>query len=251
MNSNVPEILLVDDEQRETTRLSDFIGEYYTDVGYNHIHSFNSGTAALEYFAGGKPTDLVFLDIIMPELSGVEIAKRLREQGFTGPIVFLTSSNDFAAESYAVEAFSYILKPVEKEQFFSLMQKIEAARIRSRQEDTAAVPIQTKQYNKIVLFRELVFVEVTGHKLFIHLENGEEISINKTLSNFAPALLEDERFAYCHNSIIVNMDFVDTIKNNATVLKTGQIIPISRRHREFKSLFIARSIRAASRGTEQ
>jgi len=242
--------VLVDDEQKELNILASLIGEYYsnktqlrTAPPFDNLHTFNSGHAVLEYFANGKTIDIAILDIIMPKLTGIDAAKRLRENGFKGYIIFLTSANDFASESYAVRAFSYILKPVEKEKLFSLMQKIEAAFIQSRNDDTAAILVQTKQYNKNILFRELVFVEVMGRKLYIHLAENEIISINKALREFAPALLVDERFAYCHNSIIVNMDFVETIKNNATVLKTGQSIPISRRHNDFKSQYIARLIR--------
>jgi DNA-binding LytR/AlgR family response regulator len=254
--TNIPEIALVDDEQAVLNILSSLIGEYYTNEAQFHaappfrnLHTFNSASAVLAYFASGKTIDVAILDIFMPEFTGIEIARRLRENGFNGYIIFLTSANDFASESYAVGAFSYILKPVEKEKIFFLMQKIEAAFVQARSEDTAAVLIQTKQYNKNVLFGELVFVEVIGRKLYLHLADKEILSINRTLREFAPALLVDDRFTYCHNSIIVNMDFVETIKNNVAVLKTGQSIPISRRHSDFKSRYIARSIRKIS-GTE-
>jgi DNA-binding LytR/AlgR family response regulator len=247
-----PEIIMVDDEPQALSRIANLIAKYYTaDTGVSpslgpqapNLHGFNSGSAALAYYAAVKRVDIVFLDIMMPALSGVETALRLREKEFRGYIIFLTSSNDFAAESYAVEAFCYLLKPVEPEIFFSLMRRLEAALERKGHGDEACVMIRTKQYNRNILFRELVFVEVMGHKLFIHLANKEIVSINKSLNTFAAPLLEDGRFAYCHHGSMVNMDYVKTIKHNVTVLKTGHVIPLSRRHHDFKSLFIARSIR--------
>jgi DNA-binding LytR/AlgR family response regulator len=250
----IPEIVLVDDDQRELDKLSHLIGMYYSvevrlKVVSHSLHSFNSGPAVLDYVAEGKAVDIIFLDIIMPEMSGVEVAECLRDTGCHGYIVFLTSVNDYAAESYKVRAFSYLLKPVGKEQLFNVMRKIEDARVKSYGKDTAAIPIRIRQYYKNILFREIVFVEIMGRKLFIHLMNNETVSINKPLKEVSPALLADDRFAHCHGSIIANMDFVETIKDNAAVLRTGQLIPISRRCNNFKSLYVAYSINK-SRGMD-
>jgi two-component system response regulator LytT len=252
-----PEIILVDDEQEELSKISGFIKKHYAvnrtpADGLDRIANlrcFNSGSAALEYYSAGNRIDFAFLDIIMPGLSGVETALRFRANGFMGYIVFLTSSNDFAAESYAVEAFSYLLKPVEQEKFFSLMQRLETDFARNGGKDGAFITVKTRQYDRNILFRELVFIEVIGHKLFIHLANKEILTLNKSLNRFAVSLMDDGRFAYCHNASIVNLDYVKTIKNNVAVLKTGQIVPISRRHNDFKTLFISRSIRKT--GTPQ
>ena len=242
-----PEIVLLDDDIRELDKLIILIRAYYSDSSRSKLpfrgpRCFTSGLAVLEYFAGGGRADTVFLDIIMPGISGVETAGRLRDRGFNGYIVFLTSVNDFAAESYRVGAFSYLLKPVEKENLFSVLRKIEDDREKLSEEDTASVMVQTKQYRKNILLRKIVFAEIMGHNLYIHLADNEMVSINKPLKEFSPSLLADDRFAHCHGSIIVNMDFVETIRNNAAVLRTGQLIPISRRCGDFKSRYITRSI---------
>jgi DNA-binding LytR/AlgR family response regulator len=250
----IPEIVLLDDDRRELDKLLRFLHAYYSAgsqaaAGRSFLHDFSSGSAMLEYFDGGKTADIVFLDIIMPEMSGVEAAVLLRDRGFGGYIVFLTSVNDFAAESYRVGAFSYLLKPVEKEGLFRVLQSIDEAREKSRREDTASVLVETKQFRRNILLRDIVFAEILGHNLSIHLAHDETILINKPLKEFAPALLSDERFARCHGSIIVNMDFVETIRDNTAALRTGQAIPISRRHSDFKSRYISRSI-SRFRGAE-
>ncbi|MDR2740792.1 MAG: LytTR family transcriptional regulator DNA-binding domain-containing protein, partial [Treponema sp.] len=141
-----------------------------------------------------------------------------------------------------VRAFSYLLKPVEKERLFSVLRKLDEAREESYEKDTAFVLVTTKQFHRNILFWDIIFVEILGHTLFIHLANDETVSINKPLKEFSPVLLADGRFAHCHGSIIVNMDFVETIRDNTAVLKTGQTIPISRRCNDFKSRYITRSI---------
>jgi DNA-binding LytR/AlgR family response regulator len=245
--TGIPEIVLLDDDKNELDKLVRFLKGYYAPgpqaaPGRSFLHDFTSGSAMLEYFDSGKTADIVFLDIIMPEISGVEAAVLLRDRGFDGYIVFLTSVNDFAAESYQVGAFSYLLKPVEKERLFSVLHKIEETREKSRQKDTSSVLVETRQFHRNILLRDIVFVEILGHNLSIHLVNDETVSLNKPLKEFSPALLADERFAHCHGSIIVNMDFVETIRDNAAVLRTGQTIPISRRCNGFKSRYITRSI---------
>ncbi|MDR0720914.1 MAG: LytTR family DNA-binding domain-containing protein [Treponema sp.] len=245
--TGVPEIVLLDDDKKELDKVVFFLKGYYSTgsraaPGWNFLHDFTSGSAALEYFEGGKRVDIVFLDIVMPEMSGVEVAARLRDRGFDGYIVFLTSVNDFAAESYRVRAFSYLLKPVEKERLFSVLRKIDEAREKLYGKDTAFVPVKTKQFHRNILFRDIIFAEILGHNLSIHLANNETFSINKPLKEFSSDLLVDERFAHCHGSIIVNMDFVETIRDNMVVLRTGQTIPISRRCNDFKSRYITRSI---------
>jgi DNA-binding LytR/AlgR family response regulator len=239
--------VLLDDDRRELDKLLRFLNAYYSAgpqaaAGRSFLHDFSSGSAMFAYFDGGKTADIVFLDIIMPEMSGVEAAVLLRDRGFNGHIVFLTSTNDFAAESYRVGAFSYLLKPVEKEGLFRVLRQLDEAMEKSHREDTAFVLVETKQFHRNILLRDIVFVEIQGHNLSIYLANDETILINKALKEFAPALLSDGRFERCHGSIIVNMDFVETIRDNAAALRTGQAIPISRRHSDFKSRYISHSI---------
>lgn len=240
--------MLLDDDPRELEKLGGLIGAYYSARGKGGLspgnpRRFSAGSAALEYLAEGRRVDIAFLDIVMPGMSGVQFAGILRDKGFKGYIVFLTSVNDFASESYKVGAFSYVLKPVKREQLFSLLERIEEHWEKSRKEEAAAVMVQTKKFSRNLPFREIVFTEVIGRTLHIHLVKGETVSINKAMKDFAPSILDDGRFSHCHSSIIVNMDFVETIRDNAAVLKTGQSIPISRRYNDFKSRYIAYSIR--------
>ena len=240
----IPKILMLDDDPKELGKLSRLISAYYTkqarvELPPQNLCQFRSGPAALEYLSRGAAPDIAFLDIIMPEMTGVQFAERIRGDGFRGYVVFLTSANDFASESFMVGAFSYLLKPVGEERLFSTLRKIEEDMTRTHLEDTASILVRTRQYSRDILLREILFAEVMGRKLFIHLLNGETVTFNKTLKEFAPELLAHKRFSTCHNSIIVNMDHVENIRENDAVLRTGSLIPISRRYRDFKSRYIS------------
>ena len=239
----VPKILMLDDDPRELDKLSRFISAYYAKHSRakllpQNLCRFRSGPAALDYISHGAP-DIAFLDIIMPEMTGVQFAQRIREEGYRGYVVFLTSANDFASESFMVGAFSYLLKPLDEERIFRTLRKIEEDMAKTQLEDNASILVQTRQYSRDILLREILFAEVMGRKLSIHLINGETVTFNKPLKEFAPELLAHERFSTCHSSIIANMDQVENIRENDAVMRTGSVIPISRRYREFKSRYIS------------
>jgi len=244
--SDLPEILLLDDDPRELDKISRLVSAYYAEKEHKqllgNLHPFRAGSAALEFFLSGAAVDTAILDIIMPEMSGIQFAEKIRDKGYRGHIIFLTSVNDFASESFMVGAFSYLLKPVEKERLFSVLRRIDEERTRKHSEDNVSVFIQTRQYSRNILLREIVYAEVMGRKLFIHLVNDETVSFNKPMKEIAPQLLADGRFSRCHNSIIVNMEQVATIRKNDAVMKNGSAIPISRRFSEFKSRYISWSL---------
>ena len=241
---SLPKILLLDDDPRELDKLSRLVFAYYAErarsvLSSRDLYQFRSGPAALEFLSGGEAPDIFFLDIVMPEMSGIQFAERIRAGGYKGYIVFMTSANDFASESFVVGAFSYLLKPMTKEQVFDTLRKIEKDRVRLHIEDASSVFVRTRQYSRNIFLREIMFVEIMGRRLSIHLVNDETVSFNKPLKEIAPELLADGRFFHCHNSIIVNMDQVENIRENDVVLKTGSAVPISRRCREFKSRYIS------------
>jgi len=235
---------MLDDDPRELDKLSRLISAYYKnharlELPPQNLCQFRSGLSALEYISRGAAPDIAFLDIIMPEMTGVQFAERIRNEGYRGYVVFLTSANDFASESFMVGAFSYLLKPVGEERLFSTLRKIEEDMARAQLEDTVSIFVQTRQYSRDILLREILFAEVMGRKLSIHLVNGETVTFNKPLKEFAPELLAHKRFSTCHNSIIVNMDHVENIRENDAVMRNGSVIPVSRRYRDFKSRYIS------------
>jgi len=245
--NDTPEIILLDDDPRELDKISRLVSAYYAAKlprSSVNLHPFRAGSAALEFFESGATVDIAFVDIIMPEMSGVQFAGKLREKEYKGYIVFFTTTNDFASESFMVGAFSYLLKPVQKGQLFGILKKIEEDCAKKHIEDSTAIFINTRQLSRNILLREIVCAEIMGRKLSFHLINNDIISFNMPLKEIAPQLLADGRFSHCHNSIIVNMDQVKNIMENGTVMKNGSVYPISRRFREFKSRYIAWALKS-------
>jgi two-component SAPR family response regulator len=102
--------LICDCIEEDASLLKTMLAESGFDV---QTSVFNCPLQAFEHIKSGKSVDICFFDIIMSGMSGITLASRLRKKrNFTGEIVFVTSTNDFASESYKVDAFNYFLKPI-------------------------------------------------------------------------------------------------------------------------------------------
>jgi DNA-binding LytR/AlgR family response regulator len=102
-------LLICDDMKKDATELATMLTEHDFKV---QTSIFTCPNKAFDYVSSGAPVDVCFLDIIMPEMNGIELAEKLRVNNFKGEIVFLTTSNNFAQQSYSVKAFDYLIKPI-------------------------------------------------------------------------------------------------------------------------------------------
>lgn len=152
--------------------LSDLMLELKSDA---KLKFFHTGADALEYFHSGAHIDVCFLDILMPEMTGITLAERLRENGFDGRIVFQTTTNDFASEAFGVEAFFYMLKPPTMESVEKILRKLEAAQ---KETDIGVIMIKTASSLVPVVFRDISHAEVINHTVYLRLMSGDELEVN-------------------------------------------------------------------------
>lgn len=128
---------------------------------------------------------LYLLDVIMPGTSGLDAAREIRSFDTTADIVFLTSSPDFAYESYGVQALDYLLKPVRSALLFPILDRL-ALREQKPQE---GLTLKNGSSFVRVLFSQLSFVEVNGKHLYFNMTDGSVHQIFGTLSEYEPLLL--------------------------------------------------------------
>jgi len=230
----VMNILICDDIQGEAGKLENTIKE----AGFEaNIRCFGKGSDVLEYVKGNADIDVCFLDIIMPEMNGIELAGRMRLLGFKGKIVFITSSKDYGVESYQVKAFYYLLKPFNPEDVIKLLNDIKKNK---SVEDTAGMKIETRNMTRFIYFYEISFVEVINKNVYFRLLDGSEVVIFASLSDILPQLKADGRFAQCHRSFVVNVDAITQINGKEIILRCGRKAPISRSYKEFSDLYFTR-----------
>lgn len=190
------------------------------------IHIFQNGFSLLDAIDQGKRFDITILDILMPGENGIEIARNIRASGADTEIIFLTSSPEYAVDSYEVKAQNYLLKPVTEEKFFA---SIDSTLAELDEKDTASFIIYTteKQYSRIRV-SSLVYGEVTHRTITLHLADQTMISAVMTFTEFQDILKAYPDFIYPHRSYAVNMNYIQYVTKSDIILTDGQKIPLSR-----------------------
>lgn len=216
---------ICEDRQEDQYRLRSALERILHSRGESlKISTYFSGEVMLEDIKEGYGDfSMLFLDVFMDGITGMEVAHRLRESGIKTPIIFLTTSPDFAVESYDVEAVGYLLKSLQEAKLQRLLE-----RVLDRPQRPRVCVLSGRRYRYLFL-DEIVFAESDNHSIRIHLVSGEVMGSSEKLKNFAARV--DGRFLRCHQSFLVNMQYVADVKEDF-VLKSGKIIPIRTRDRK-------------------
>ncbi len=223
----VIQIAICDDEPDELQTLTILLQEYTAEQNILiKIHTFENGFSLLDAMDQGQPFDIVILDIMMPGENGIDIARQIRTGNQEVELVFLTSSPEYALESYEVHAQNYLVKPVARERFFSamdhLMQQLE-------QRDTSSMIVYTdqKQYIRI-LYSKLVYAEAMHKSVNLYLADGSMICAIMTFTNLLTLLTSRSDFIRPHRSYVVNMNYIRNVSKTEICLLSGTSIPLSR-----------------------
>ncbi len=189
---------------------------------------FSSGPEVLAAEEKGAQFDLYVLDVVMPEMSGIELGVRLREQGCTGAIVYLTVSPEYAVDSYEAQAFYYLLKPVEQERLYKVLDLVAASIAKHR---AACVTVKTKDGLRLVPVDGIAYVELAGRSACYHLAGGEKIesvTMRTAFQTEMAPLLANWGFFACGASFVVNFYYVTSVEKRFLTLEGGDRVPLSR-----------------------
>lgn len=226
----VIKIALCDDESAQLTQTEAFLREYQrqhpgADLA---VSAFSSGILLLEHLRTRETFDLYLLDVIMPGLNGIELGVGIREFDQGGHIIYLTTSADFAVDSYQAKASDYLLKPLDKERLF---QALESVTERLAQEGQAFMTIKTREGLQRLPHWSIVYGELVGRCVHYHLSDGAVvtgISLRGSFQDAVKPLLERPRFILCAASFFVNLSFVERIEGSRLWLAGERSLPISR-----------------------
>lgn len=183
-----------------------------------------------------KPIDIIFLDIVMPLLNGIDTAKEIRKFDEKTKIIFLTSAEEFAVASYKVEASDYLLKPVNYNELSKALNKV----TQELKKTQSSIVIHTSDGFKKVYLNEIEYAEAAHKGTIISLISGVTLKSVDPLYYFEQQLSIEAGFFKCHRSYIVNLYNIDTYIQNDVITKTGKRVPISRAaQKDFKDAYIA------------
>jgi DNA-binding LytR/AlgR family response regulator len=204
------------------TALNRFFGERGETVKIEEYSHPGPLIADLE--EGYEQFDLLFLDAAMQEINGIEAARRLRRMQVTAAILFLSSTPDYAVESYEVEAAAYLLKPLAEEKLRFFLNRLFLVPQRPR------IALRCKGGMRYLFLDEILWIESEKHSVTFHLLDGTEARTNEKLGEIE-ARLDDPRFLRCHQSFMVNMDYVADVRNSF-ILEDGSQVLIRVRSRK-------------------
>lgn len=186
---------------------------------------FGNALDLLAAIEAGQAFDLIFLDIIMPHITGMDAAAEIRQLDKDVKIVFLTSSSEFAVDSYAVNAYFYALKPVGPAVLVSLLDRVFAER---EEQAGAWFLIKSTAGLTRIHFSKLEYAEVLGRTLNYHLTNGVTMASAGAIGMLDKLLLPENGFIKPHRSYIVNMSHIDTLAQRQIVMQSKAIVPIAK-----------------------
>jgi len=217
-------IAICDDDLQELSRISNLLNQYQTEK--QPAFQYDSFSNALDLLEAMKRNAyyILLLDVLMPGLNGIEAAREIRSFDEEIKIIFLTSSKEFAVESYAVNAHYYMIKPGTAQKLFPILDRI----FLEAQRGEDALQIKTASGFTRIPFGRIEFLEVFSKKLRFHLADGTIKEINGTLSDFESGLLCREEFIKVHRSYIVNMESILSLSAKELTTCTIQAVPISR-----------------------
>lgn len=225
-------IALCDDSPIELSRIESFISGYKTKSKDEiYFETFSDPVAFLSKISSGTFFDLIFLDVLMPVINGIDVAKEIFKHNKLTQIVFLTSSREFAADSYSVSALDYIIKPITEESLDRAMEKFFE---RYRKIKSDELVIREKSTISRIPLHNLSYVEVLDHHLIYHMSNGYTIRCRQSLNDIEDMLVKNGKFIRTSRSFIINMDYVAAIEPGNMVMEDGGSVAISRAN--FKSV---------------
>ena len=185
--------------------------------------AFNSPVELLAEIEKGMRPDILFLDVIMPGENGIDAAKEIRQYDNNVKIIFLTSSAEFAVQSYTVGAYFYQMKPIWAESFFRLMDSVIVECEKSEQ---SSLILRCKSGITRIELEKLEYCEVIGRTLLFHMENGNVPESVGSLDELCSQLAEYPNFLRPHRSFLINMEYVQNISYRAITMDNLAEIPI-------------------------
>lgn len=216
-------IACCDDNEIQRELINDLLNTY-VDEHCLEVESsfFSSGKELLQSIRDGKNADIYILDVVMPDINGLEVALSLRSLKDNGLIIFLSASLEYAAASYDVNAFYYLVKPIDTTKFFRVLD-MAIEKLKHKME----FKMSTKDGPVSISMDKIMFADIKDRVLDVHLSNGLTVKsrlLRVPFKDAVVALLQNEVFKMCGTSMIINMSYISDVDSESVLLKDGTVI---------------------------
>ena len=231
-------ISVCDDNSGELEKICGMISEYTVSNNIPaEINIFASGTELLKCEEAERYSDIYILDIIMPDMNGIELGKAVRQKNPDAYIIFLTTSKDYALESYSVKAFSYLIKPAEKEKVVAELEDC-FSRISKLSEHFV---LKCATGTITVRAEDIVYIEYYNHRMIYRLADGrklESVYFRGTFDSMISEYVKNGSFTKSSASYLVNMGHIKTVNALGFIMSDGTELTVTRKYTEARKKYI-------------
>jgi len=241
-------IAVCDDRIEATDLLYQMIKTYFekNDLLLTSIKVYSDGDCLLQDCQKGTPFDLIFLDIELPGLNGLEVAQFIRQIDSEVLLVFVTAHPEYMPEAFKVEAFDFLSKPVHAQDVELVLSRC----VRKYQQRNGQLIIKTSMGTAAAHINNIVYVNSDLHYIDFILTTGESLRAKMQMRQVEELLQPYPQFIRCHQSYLVNLDYVREVQRQNFLLKNinekniVSTIPISRKYlNQTKEKFIQHHLR--------
>lgn len=190
------------------------------------ITSYESAESFLLNWTSPTMFNLLFLDIKMSSMSGMELAEVIRKVDSEMAIVFVTADRDSILQGYTVNALHYLIKPISEEDCSACLSKVKERLVR---DDTSALVVQTDGRLMRIRYDDIMYFESISHYLHVH-STKEEVRYRKNIGEAEEELSGLKEFVRIHRSYLVNLRYVSSVEDNDVVLENNEKLRVSRTH---------------------
>lgn len=224
--------VIVDDDQFALDKLSEYIQQL---SGFEILASFNDPVAALQEIPNLPNVDFIFLDVEMPRITGIELAKQIRAK--TKYLIFTTGHSSYAFDAFEVTADQFLLKPFSFADFASKVQSVLLKNVskaeQKREEDyKESFFIKTGQKNNYLKVNpaDILFIEAAKNYVVINCKAEQHISYMRL--NHVEEALDPKKFLRIGKSFIVAIDAIQRVEGNTLKLTDGNTLQVGDKYKD-------------------
>lgn len=221
-------VAICEDSRLDREMLHEIVNFLMTDRGLNfQVDTYENAESLIEGY-GNHPYDLIFLDIMMDEIDGIEAGHRIRELDTKSEIVYCTSSKDFAIAAYEIHALGYLLKPYESGRIGAVLDYYIQ---KHPQKNQNFIEVKSRRKSVIIPYKDIIYMESDNKVVYIHTTTQGDVKVYNKLDIFEDQI-KDERFLRCHQSYLVNLQYVAGLVDSDFIMINDNMIPIRKSGRK-------------------
>ncbi|MCM1268135.1 MAG: LytTR family DNA-binding domain-containing protein [Bacteroidales bacterium] len=192
------------------------------------LEKFSDSSRVSTEIAKGQFSDIYILDMLMPDRTGIDLGRQLRDSGCNNVIIFITASDDYALDAYGVQAIRYLLKPINEGKLFEALDYA-MSYMNAKTEPLYLIKttggLVQRPYSKIE------YIENAGRKLEVHLTDGEVLKslfIRKSFEEEICEVADKNNFIQVHKSFLINMNYIQQLTPDCVLMESGAYLPVSK-----------------------